>query len=346
MRPQIKNYNKERVSAMNHPSYRQSLNRVFTNQLLHSPYAGLMAPSPSAPASRLGERAAVVTFNAAQPATSFSFPIHIERSSIDSLPQACGVYVLRGANDMPLYVGRSLNLRGRVLAQLNNHDEQLLVRQTRRVEHHRCAGEIGAALLEAQLMRELRPLHNKKARDKRCLFTLRLDDQGRPGVTRVSEHELAANHPLFGVFASERAAHEALQQLVAQHGLCSFATGLERSSGEGMACFGRQIRRCRGACTGEESHQQHQQRLSQALEELRIVPWPFAGRMGIVEEVDGLRQVHVIDQWRYLGSLDSTHRQLTMRSTQRQRQGIDLDSYKIIIHPHLLGQLEWCAVPV
>jgi len=334
---------------MNHPSYRQSFNRMFTSHLLGAVTPGLMPGGPGVARAPERERTHA-TFTAAQPAAhraaTFSYPIHIERASIDSLPQACGVYVLRGANDMPLYVGRSLNLRGRVLAQLHSHDEQLLVRQTRRVEHHRCAGELGAELLEAQLLRELRPLHNKKARDKRCLFTLRLDAEGRPGVARVSEHEVAASHPLFGVFASERAAHEALHQLVAQHGLCSFATGLEPSSGEGMACFGRQIRRCRGACTGEESHQAHQQRLHQALEELRIVPWPFATRMGIVEHNDGLRQVHVIDQWRYLGTLDSEHRQLTMRSPQKNRPGFDLDSYKIIIHPHLLGQLEWTPVPV
>lgn len=332
---------------MNHSSYRHSLNHMLTSHLLGAGYPALMPGAPAAARTRDGERT-TATFNAAQPAAhraaTASYPIHIERASIDSLPQACGVYVLRGANDMPLYVGRSLNLRGRVLAQLNSHDEQMLVRQTRRVEHHRCAGELGAELLEAQLLRELRPLHNKKARDKRCLFTLRLDAEGRPGVARVSEHEVAANHPLFGVFGAERAAQEALHQLVAQHGLCSFVTGLEPSTGEGMACFGRQIRRCRGACTGEESHHDHQQRLGAALEELRIVPWPFAGRMGIVEQGDGVRQVHVIDQWRYLGTLDHEHRQLTLRSSQKNRPGFDLDSYKIIIHRHLLGQLEWRPV--
>jgi excinuclease Cho len=321
---------------------------MFTTHMLGAANPGLMPQGAPAAARPLAGERTVASFNAAQPAAhraaTFSYPIHIERASIDSLPQACGVYVLRGANDMPLYVGRSLNLRGRVLAQLNSHDEQMLVRQTRRVEHHCCAGEIGAELIEAQLLRELRPLHNKKARDKR-LFTLRLDGEGRPGVAPVSEHEVAARHPLFGVFASERAAQEALHQLVAQHGLCSFVTGLEPSTGEGMACFGRQIRRCRGACTGEESHHAHQQRLSQALEELRILPWPFAGRMGIVEDNDGLRQVHVIDQWRYLGTLDHAHRQLTIRSPQKNRQGFDLDSYKIIIHQHLLGQLAWSPVP-
>lgn len=333
---------------MNFPSYRHSLNRMFASHLLGAATPGLMPGAPAATRPPQGERT-IATFNAAQPAAhraaTFSYPIHIERAGIDSLPQACGVYVLRGANDMPLYVGRSLNLRGRVLAQLNSHDEQMLVRQTRRVEHHRCAGELGAELLEAQMLRELRPLHNKKTRDKRCLFTLRLDAEGRPGVTRVSEHEVAAKHPLFGVFASERAAQEALHQLVAQHGLCSFVTGLETSTGEGMACFGRQIRRCRGACTGEESHHEHQLRLTQALEELRIVAWPFAGRMGIVEHNDGVRQVHVIDQWRYLGTLDSERRQLTMTGSPKNRPGFDLDSYKIIIHPHLLGQLEWTPVP-
>ncbi|NUU01279.1 nucleotide excision repair endonuclease [Herbaspirillum robiniae] len=367
------NNNEEMATAMNTTSYRHSLTQLFTRHLMHASMPGLMPSGPAtsrSPAtqahSRLPEALVerllrqeeqrgvrprglpIATFSAPQPAAhraaTYSYPIHIERASIDALPSSAGVYIFRGANDMPLYVGRSVNLRSRVLAHLHNHEEEMLVRQTRRIEFRRTAGELGAALLENSLVRDLQPLHNKKPRQKRCLFTLRLSQTGQPLAAQVAERDFSRAENLFGIFASERAAQEALQKLVEQHGLCSIATGLEQSEGEGMACFGRQIRRCRGACTGEESHEQHQERLMQAMEELRILPWPYEGVMGIVEEYDGWRQVHVIDHWRYLGSLDDQHRQLLPRPAASCK-GFDLDSYKTVIRPFLLGQLDLHPLP-
>lgn len=369
------NNNEEMATAMNTTSYRHSLTQLFTRHLMHASMPGLMPAGPATsraempgrmPAvlvdrllrqeekrgvnalAKLGRGLPIATFNAPQPAAhraaTYSYPIHIERASIDALPASAGVYIFRGANDMPLYVGRSVNLRSRVLAHLHNHEEEMLVRQTRRIEFRRTAGELGASLLEQSLVRDLQPLHNKKPRQKRCLFTLRLSLDGRPQVAQVAERDFSRAENLFGIFASERAAQEALQKLVEQHALCSVATGLEESAGEGMACFGRQIRRCRGCCTGEESPEQHQQRLMQALEDLRILPWPYQGPMGVIEEVDGWRQVHVIDHWRYLGSLDEEHQQLRARPAASMK-GFDLDSYKLLIKPFLLQQLDLHALP-
>ncbi len=346
------------------PTSPASLTQLFTRPLMHAAMPALMPHAPSAQPRKLpaalverllvqeGERSQLgrprTSFNAPPPAAfraaTMTYPAHIERAGIAALPEGCGVYLLRGADDRPLYVGRSLNLRSRVLAHLHNHDEAYLIGQTRRIEHRRTAGELGAALLEHSLLRDLQPSHNKKPRSRRGLFTLRLDMDGRPQVAQVSESELGRAENLFGIFASERAARDALHKLVERHALCSIATGLEQASSLGAACFARQIRRCRGACTGEESGEQHQQRLLQALEDLRIQPWPYAGAMGIVEKGDGWQQVHVIDHWRYLGSLDRDHRQLRARPAASLR-GFDLDSYKLVIQPYLLGQLELRALP-
>lgn len=356
---------KDLARAMNTISHRTlhtsptSLTQLFTRPLMQATMPALMPHAPSAQPRKLpaalverlpvqeGERPRT-SFNAPPPAAfraaTTAYPAHIERAGIEALPEGCGVYLLRGADDRPLYVGRSLNLRSRVLAHLHNHDEAYLIGQTRRIEHRRTAGELGAALLEQSLLRDLQPSHNKKPRSRRGLFTLRLDMDGRPQVAQVSESELGRAENLFGIFASERAACDALHKLVERHALCSIATGLEQAGSLGAACFARQIRRCRGACTGEESSERHQQRLMQALEGLRIQPWPYAGAMGIVEKGDGWQQVHVIDHWRYLGSLDRNHRQLRARPAASLK-GFDLDSYKLVIQPYLLGQLELRALP-
>jgi len=105
----------------------------------------------------------------------------------------------------------------------------------------------------------------------------------------------------------------------------------------GRACFARQISRCLGACVGAEPAEDHFRRLQAALQEMRIVMWPYPGPMGIVEECDGWRQTHVVDHWFYLGSIDHTAGGAPVR--QPAKRSFDADTYKILVKPMLRGEL-------
>ena len=47
----------------------------------------------------------------------------------------------------------------------------------------------------------------------------------------------------------------------------------------------------------------HAVRLAAALEELRLQAWPCRGRIALVERGADMTQYHVLDDWRYLGSV-------------------------------------------
>jgi len=267
------------------------------------------------------------------PVEPFVYPTHIDPESLRLLPNKPGVYIFRGDHDAPLYIGKSINIRGRVLSHLRTPEEARMLAQSRHVEFRRTAGDIGAQLLEAQLIKELQPLHNKKLRRKREMCALRLSDTGLPEVVFAKDHDFATTAGLYGVFGGRRSAMETLRSIVSEHQLCGIASGIETGS-FGRACFSRQIKRCRGACVGEESQQDHAARLMQALETLRLIQWPFAGAMGITEECDGWRQTHVIDHWMYLGSIDDQCQEVA----RPKKRSFDIDAYKIIIKPYFAGQ--------
>ena len=105
---------------------------------------------------------------------------------------------------------------------------------------------------------------------------------------------------LFGLFRSKNAADDALRQIASTHQLCLKQLGLEKRTG---ACFGYQIKRCRGACIGLESASSHAIRFRQALTQLRTLPWPYKGRIGIREMSSDHNpsDVHFFDHWCYLG---------------------------------------------
>src|SRR5258706_13475809 len=107
----------------------------------------------------------IIAIAAGQVAKRTALPQHIDRSAIDAIPEAPGVYLFHGEGRTPLYVGKSVNLRQRVLAHfsadLRSEKEMHLAREVRGIEWQRTAGELGALLREARLVKEAAPPHNR-----------------------------------------------------------------------------------------------------------------------------------------------------------------------------------------
>lgn len=268
-------------------------------------------------------------------ARPYEYPTHL-REALGDLPSAPGVYVFHGEEgDLPLYIGKSVNLRSRVLSHLRNPDEARLLRQTRRISHIRMAGEIGALLLEASLIKQQQPLLNQKLRRSRQLCSLRIVD-GRPEVVYSKDLNFAIEPCLYGLFGSRYAALEGLRQIADQHQLCYGALGLEKLR-PGRACFRAMLHQCAGVCRGDESLDAHGSRLLTSLNGLRMACWPYPGAIGLVERYGDDCQIHVIRNWCYLGSVSN---EADARQLDVMAAGFDADGYKILCKPLLSGRAD------
>lgn len=93
-----------------------------------------------------------------------SLPAQIERSVLDAIEDAPGVYVFYGENGTPLYVGKSVTLRTRILSHfaddVRSAREMQIAREVRTIETIRTCGELGALLKEAELVKTLLPAFN------------------------------------------------------------------------------------------------------------------------------------------------------------------------------------------
>ena len=265
----------------------------------------------------------------------YEYPQHL-RAAIEDAPTGAGVYVFHGeSGDLPLYIGKSVNIRARLLSHLRNADEARLLRQTRRITCTRTAGEIGALLLEAQQIKQQHPLFNQKLRRNRQLCSLQLTGQ-QPQVVYSKDMDFASAPELHGLFTSRHAALDALRSIADQNRLCYGALGLEKLA-PGKACFRAAIRQCAGVCRGDETPDAHQQRLFTSLLALRVACWPYAGAIGLVERDEALTQIHVVRNWCYLGSA-TTHDEARQLSTVAA--GFDADGYKILVRPILTQSVE------
>jgi DNA polymerase-3 subunit epsilon len=289
-----------------------------------------------------------------------STPPMLAPSALDGIPEAPGVYLFYGLNQHPIYIGKSLTLRTRVLAHFaadhSNAQDAKLAQEVCRVEWEETAGEIGALLREAELVKTRLPAHNIALRRRQNAMLLRLDAD-RPKFVpagMVALDELAAHH---GPFSSRAGARTHLVELAREHALCLKTLGLERGAKKALVaasapapCFAYQLRRCLGACIGDEDAAAHAQRLAALLEPIRILPWPFDGPLALVERRgNGLHEdLHVFDRWCWLGSVRTADAAQALAQSDAPRR-FEADVYRIVRSALDSGRLEVLsldAVPV
>ena len=150
-----------------------------------------------------------------------SLPPNLEREAIEAVPEAPGVYLFYGEGDAPLYVGKSVNMRSRVLSHfgddLRSARETELARQVRRIDWQRTAGELGALLREAELVKDLMPAFNRKLRRASGLKTVAWPWRGPVGVVEedrereTSEVHVVHNWCYLGTAQSESELAELLE---------------------------------------------------------------------------------------------------------------------------------------
>ncbi|MEO1576152.1 MAG: exonuclease domain-containing protein, partial [Pseudomonadota bacterium] len=152
-------------------------------------------------------------------------PTGVTRKTIKALPEGPGIYCMYGDDDALLYVGKSVNVRGRVLAHFGaasrDPRERRLFDQTTDVRATPTAGELGALLLEVQTIKAREPVYNRRLRHRAGVHTLTLepvDDYLVPRITEVNAEE--APDGSYGLYRQVSAAKRALNALADDHRLC------------------------------------------------------------------------------------------------------------------------------
>lgn len=295
-------------------------------------------------------------------------PPHLETHVAD-IPETAGVYLFYGEPSehsgsayiknvqIPIYVGKSIKLRSRVMSHFQaagrEAREMRIAQEIRRVEWIETAGELGALLLEARLVKEMQPLLNRQLRRERTLCAWRLDDNpnAKPLVTLVRGDDLQPREfgQMYGVYRSKSQAMRGLRELADTHGLCHQALGLEIGKGR---CFAHQIGRCKGVCCGGEKPELHHLRLKLALKQQQLRVWPHAGKIGLREynARTGRSEMHVFDQWCHLATVQN-EAELDDILSANTSLAFDLDTYRLLLKhlaaPHKAGlELKMLSLPM
>ncbi len=126
-----------------------------------------------------------------------------------ALPTTAGVYLMKDALGRVIYVGKAINLRNRVLSYFNAvaaTDRRIrdLVPEIRDLDFLPCDSEVEALLLEARLIKDIRPRFNTDLKDDKTFPYLQIttrEDFPRVEFTRKPR---TRGVKLFGPFTSAK----------------------------------------------------------------------------------------------------------------------------------------------
>ena len=174
---------------------------------------------------------------------------------VKKLPNSPGVYRMMNAEGDVLYVGKARSLKKRVgnYAQGRVHSNRIarMVRETAHMEFVTTRTEVEALLLEANLIKRLRPRFNVLLRDDKSFpYILVTGDSRAPAIFK-HRGARARKGDYFGPFASATAVGRTINSLQRAFLLrtCTDSVFETRT----RPCLLYQIKRCSGPCTGEIS---------------------------------------------------------------------------------------------
>lgn len=190
---------------------------------------------------------------------------NLSKKIIDHLPEETGVYYfIDGAGEI-IYIGKSLNIRDRILSHLSNNNTKRAMEMRDRVVdiHWELTGsELIALLLESDEIKRRKAVFNRSQRRTTFQFGLfTITDLN--GYKWLQTKRINGTEAPLTSYTTQKDARAHLQFLVDEYNLCQKLCGLYPANG---ACFYHQISRCLGACQGKEAAEEYNQRVDEAIE--------------------------------------------------------------------------------
>ncbi|MFZ5939971.1 MAG: exonuclease domain-containing protein [Bacteroidota bacterium] len=205
---------------------------------------------------------------------------HLTVRDIDSLPEKTGTYYFYNEHGQLIYIGKSKNIRQRVLTHLGNTSTRKALEMKERISsisYELTGSELIALLKESDEIKRNRPLYNRSQRQTVFSWGLYSGKDEYGYITLEIAHTAEKNSAPVTCFNNKTEARESLTRLVEKYWLCQKLSGLYETDG---ACFHHSIRQCNGACIQQEAVKTYNARVEQMLDTFRFAE----GKMLIIDE--------------------------------------------------------------
>jgi len=209
---------------------------------------------------------------------------HVAPETVAALPMAPGVYLMRNERGDLLYVGKAGRLRERVASYFNsgvgiNAKTAELVSHVYTIDTRLTPSALDAALLEARLIRELKPPHNRMLKGMAQAYFVRLDLMDAfPRLTLSTRLSARRGMMQLGPFVGRGGVDRAMRALGRTLGLRTCAGKLAPEPDFSPCMYG-QMGHCAMPCNLSADEDAYGARVRRAVEFLRGRGGPLLGEL-------------------------------------------------------------------
>ncbi len=186
------------------------------------------------------------------------FGLEILKNRVREAPKTSGVYLFKNKKDIPIYIGKAVNIKRR-LSNYGNLPKlprrlQKMVSQTVNIDFELTESERNALLLEALLIKKFSPKYNIRLKDDKTFPLIKITNDKFPRLTRF-RNDFNKDDRVFGPFTSALKTDKVIKILQKSFKLRS-CTNLEFKN-RTRPCLLFDLKQCSAPCVDKVSEKEY-----------------------------------------------------------------------------------------
>lgn len=183
---------------------------------------------------------------------------------IESTPSIIGVYYIHKKNGSIIYIGKSKNIKKRLLQHFTNDNRKSkkIQLEVDSVTYEETGNDLIAQLKESEEIKQNKPIFNHAL--KRTLYEYQLSSfKDTNGYINLKIEKADERNKAVITFSNYQQAKLFLFKITEEFRLCQKLNGIHKTT---SSCFLYSIKQCNGACIGDESPKVYNKRLLDFIE--------------------------------------------------------------------------------
>jgi len=192
--------------------------------------------------------------------------LEILKNRIKEAPKTSGVYLFKNKKDIPIYIGKAINIKRR-LSNYGNLPKlprrlQKMVSQTVNIDFELTESERNALLLEALLIKKFSPRYNIRLKDDKSFPLIKITNGDFPRLTRF-RNDFHQDDRVFGPFTSALKTDKVIKILQKSFKLRS-CSDLEFKNRK-RPCLLFDLKQCSAPCVQYVNQQDYEQQVNDTI---------------------------------------------------------------------------------
>lgn len=191
------------------------------------------------------------------------------KALVESIPKnLCGVYYLLNEKNEIIYIGKSINVRNRLVQHFKSNDKKEVKLQhfTQFVRYENLGSELIALLRESELIKTHLPIFNRAQRKIKFFYGI-YQSKTTDSYIALSIKKIEPNKHELLSFTSLAEAKNYLFFITEKYFLCQKINGLYKTN---STCFQYSLKECFGACINQEDYKEYNKRVRAFIKSIEL----------------------------------------------------------------------------